>query len=134
MNALVFDSMVGLAGTLEYPSARGRFTTNHLVSLSRQTLATDPVGLAHVTFAGVPAGSEIRVYLPDQIEAAGVELCDADHQLSWYVYAPGSPNNVVRILVINTAYKIKEFSYTSSVGYSSLPIQPEPDKWFSNPA
>ena len=132
-NVMYFDSVVSLGGTLEYPSTRGRFNVNHLVSLSKQLLATDPIGTTTVTFAGVNAGSEIRVYLPDGTEAAGVETCDANHVLTWSVYAPGSSNNTVTIRIVNTAYKIKEFSYTSVAGTQSLPVPQEADKWDVNP-
>lgn len=96
-------------------------------------LPTDPIGTATVTFSGVNAGSEIRVYLPDGTETAGVETCDANHMLTWSVYAPGSSNNTVTIRIVNTAYKIKEFSYTSVAGTQSLPVQQEADKWYVNP-
>lgn len=94
---------------------------------------TDPVGTTTVTFSGVNANSEIRVYLPDTTEAAGIENCAADHALTWQVYSAGSANNTVRIVIVHPDYKIKEFNYTSSVGNQSLPIQQERDKWYSNP-
>ena len=96
-------------------------------------LATDTVGTTAVTFDGVNAGSEIRIYLPDGTEVAGVETCDANHVLTWSVYASGSPSNVVRVVIVHPDYKIKEFSYTSRVGAQSNPVQQEPDKWYSNP-
>ena len=86
-----------------------------------------------VTFAGVNAGSEIRVYLPDGTETAGVESCDADHELTWTVYAVGNTDNVVTIRIVHTAYKIKEFTYTSAEGAQTLPVQQEADKWYRNP-
>jgi len=86
-----------------------------------------------VTFAGVNAGSEIRVYLPNGTEAAGVESCDANHALTWTVYPAGNANNVVTVRIVNTAYKIKEFSYTASEGAQTLPVQQELDKWYVNP-
>lgn len=94
---------------------------------------TDPIGTATVTFDGVVAGSEIRVYDPDLNELAGVETCSTNHALTWPVYAAGSPNNNVQIKIINTAYKIKDFPYTSKVGAQAIPVQMEPDKWFNNP-
>lgn len=98
-----------------------------------QRLPTDPIGTTTVTFAGVNAGSEIRVYLSDMTEVAGVESGAADQSLSWDVYAPGSPNNMVRIVIIHPSYKIKEFTYTSTAGSQNIPVQQEPDKWYSNP-
>ena len=94
---------------------------------------TDPIGTTNVTFDGVNAGSEIRVYLPDASEAAGVETCNNNHALTWNVYASGSANNTVRVVIVHPAYTIKEFNYTSRVGAQSIPVQQEPDKWYSNP-
>jgi hypothetical protein len=132
-NAVVFDYMPDLASTLELPAGRGRFTSAGLVWVGRQTYATDSIGTTTVTFSGVNAGSEIRVYLPDATEAAGVETCSADHSLTWQVYAPGSANNTVRVVIVHPDYKIKEFTTTSSLGNASLPVQQEADKWYSNP-
>lgn len=130
---MYFDSVVALGGTLEYPTSRRPFNVNHLMCLSQQGIETDPVGTATVTFSGVQAGSEIRVYLPDGAEAAGVETCDANHVLSWPFYVSGSALNTVTIRIVNTAYKIKEFDYTCSLGAQTLPVQQEADKWYVNP-
>lgn len=111
----------------------GRSRPVGLCSFSVASRPTDPVGSTNVTFDGVPADSEIRVYLPDTTEAAGIESCAANQVLSWQVYAPGSPNNVVRIVIVNMAYKIKDFNYTSKVGNVSIPVQMDRDQWFSNP-
>jgi hypothetical protein len=105
-----------------------------LVVSSVAALPSDPIGTTVVTFSGVNANSEIRVYLPDTTEAAGIENCIADQVLSWSVYAPGSANNTARIVIIHPDYKIKEFTYISSIGNQSIPVQPERDKWYSNPA
>lgn len=82
-----------------------------------------------VTFVGVNAGSEIRVYDSGGTELAGVESCSADPELTWTV-----PAGDVTIRIVNTAYKIKEFNYTSAAGTQSLPVQQELDHWYSNPA
>lgn len=133
MNAMYFDSVVALGGTLEYPSTRRPFNVGSLICLSKQGVDADPVGTTTVTFSGVNSGSEIRVYLPDGTEAAGVESCDADHALSWSVYVPGSARNTVTVRIVNTEYKIKEFSYTAAEGAQTLPVQQELDKWYVNP-
>lgn len=114
--------------------SRGKTITSVGVSLGVCRLPTDPIGTTTVTFDGVHAGSEIRVQLPDLSEAAGVETCDDNHVLTWSVYASGSANNTVRIVIVHPDYKIKEFSYTSRVGAQSIPVQQEIDKWYSNPA
>ena len=103
-------------------------------SYSVQKGPTDAIGSTTVTFSGVIATSEIRVFLPDGTAHAGVESCDADHVLTWPVYEVGAANNVVTIRIINTGYKIKEFTYTSTLGNQSIPVQMEADKWYQNPA
>ena len=130
----VSNLVPSLNGIVELPADRGRWMADIGAPIAKQSLPTDPIGTCVRTFDGVPAGSEIRVYDPSANELAGVESCDANHQLSWSVYAAGSPNNTVRIVIVNFAYKIKEFTYTSTVGTSSIPIQAEADKWASNPA
>jgi len=95
-------------------------------------LPTDPIGTTTVTFSGIQADTEIRVYLPDGTELTGIESCAANQALTWPVYAPGA-NSVVTIRLVNTAYKIKEFDYTPTVGTQSLPVQQEADRWYSNP-
>lgn len=129
MSACVPDSVVTIA-----MAARGRIvTSSNGVALGTFSLPTDPIGTCTRTFDGVPAGSEIRIYRADGVELAGVESCaSADPQLSWSVYAPGA-NSVNRIVIINLAYKIKEFIYTPSVGTGSIPVQMDDDDWYSNP-
>lgn len=103
-------------------------------SLGVARLPTDAIGTATVTFKGVPAGSEIRVQYPGAVDAAGIESCAADQVLTWNAYAPGSANNTVRIVIIHPDYRIMEFEYeTTGPGAQSIPIQPEADRWFSNP-
>lgn len=131
----IFRTMMptGLA-VADFQAARGRILPTVSVILSRQSLPTDPAGTATVTFSGVQAGSEIRVYLPDSTEIAGIESCAADQTLAWPAYVAGSPNNTVRIVILSNTYRLKEFTYTSSVGAQNLPIQQERDQWYSNPA
>lgn len=105
------------------------------VGYSIQKGPNDAIGTATVAFSGVNAGSEIRVYLPNGDEAAGVESCNADHVLSWSIYSVGAGNNVVTIRIVHPNYRIKEFLYTTLQSASqSIPIQQEPDRWYSNPA
>lgn len=101
---------------------------------SRQLLTTDPIGTTTVTFSGVAVDSEIRVFLADGTEMAGIESCSLNQQLTWSVYSYGNSNNNVTIRVVNSAYKIIELPYTSSVGSVTIPIQQQKDKWYSNPA
>lgn len=96
-------------------------------------LSTDSVNTTTVTFDGVIAGSEIRVYDASLNELAGIESCAANQQLTWPVYASGSPNNNVEIKIYNTGYRLKKFPYTSRSGDQSIPVQMERDRWYSNP-
>jgi len=116
------------------PGGRGIMAANGELSLGTCRWPTDPVGTATVAFLGVNAGSEIRVSLSDMAELAGVESCAANQVLTWGVYSSGSPNNTVRIVIVHPDYKIKEFTYLSQIGNQSIPVQQEPDKWYSNPA
>lgn len=82
-----------------------------------------------VTFVGVHSGSEVRVYDSAGSELTGVETCATDDPvLTWTL-----PVGDVRIVIVNTAYKIIDFSYTSASGVVALPVQQEIDKWYSNP-
>lgn len=103
-------------------------------SVGAARLPGDPIGTANVAFLDVAADSEIRVYLADMTELAGIETCAADQVLTWSVYSSGSANNTVRIVIVHPAYKIKEFTYLSQAGSQSIPVQQELDKWYSNPA
>ena len=109
--------------------ARGKSVSIGRVSLGVAAWATDPVGTATVTFDGVPAGNEIRVYDQDLNELAGVETCTANQILTWSVYAPGSPKNNVQIKIFGIDYKIKDFPYTSRVGAQTVPVQMDTDPW-----
>ena len=87
-----------------------------------------------VTFAGVNANSEIRVYLPDGSEVAGVEDCVANQALSWPVYAPGSANNTVHITILLRGFRWQKFPFVSSIGNQTLPIFQIADLGYYNPA
>ena len=127
-----------LASTVDVPhdtlTGRGKWRVFAGVALSRQALPTDPIGTTAVTFQGVQAGTEIRVYLPDGTEAAGVEDCTADPVLTWPVYAAGSPNNSVFITLLKRGYRWQRFNYHSIVGSQTLPIFQIADLGYSNPS
>lgn len=65
MNAMYFDSVVALGGTLEYPSTRRPFNVNGLISLSQQGIATDPVGTTTLTLQNVVNGSNVHIETQD---------------------------------------------------------------------
>ena len=128
MTTCIPDIGVGLAAM-----SRGRMTAaSHANASGWFRLPTDPLGFITATFDGVNANSEIRVYpAAGGAELAGVELCAANPTLVWGVY---SGADLVVIRIVHTAYKIKEFTYTAQKGSVVIPVQQEPDKWYSNPA
>ena len=81
-----------------------------------------------MTFSGVHARSEIRVYDASGNELAGVESCTTNPALTWAL-----STGDVRVVVVHLAYKIKDFQYTPVAGAVSLPVQQEADSWYSNP-
>lgn len=111
----------------------GRSRSFGPVAVAINRMPNDPVGMATVTFDGVLAGCEIRIYDPDLNEVAGIESCADNQLLVWPVYASGSPRNNLRVKIINVAYRIKDFPYQARVGEQSIPVQMEPDSWYSNP-
>lgn len=121
---------VAEVGTTYKPTV---FSTQFQV-YDHQDIASEPLGLATVTFSGVQAGSEIRVYSADMTELAGVENCAANQALSWAAFGPGSPNNTVYITIIKRGQRWMRFNYTSSVGAKEIPIFQQPDLAYSNPA
>jgi hypothetical protein len=83
-----------------------------------------------LTFQGVVAGSEIRIYRnSDNVEIAGVESCDANHA---FTLTTGH-GSACTIKIVNLAYRIQYFQYTIPSESVSLPIEQEPDRWYSNP-
>jgi len=120
------------AGIVEMPSANGGFRQAGLVLLQRQSLPTDPVGTTTVTFSGIQADTEIRVYLPDGTEVAGIESCAANQVLTWSVYAPGA-NSTMYITLLKRGYRWQRFPYTPVVGAQNLPIFQIVDLGYSNP-
>lgn len=107
--------------------ATGKARSAGLFAAAVAALPADPVGTTTVTFSGVQAGTEIRVYLPDGTEAAGVEECTVDPVLTWPVYAAGSPNNNVFITMLKRGYRWQRFTFQSVVGNQTIPIFQIPD-------
>lgn len=135
----MFSQVPAMAALIVYPDPavsanRGKWNNSGLTSISIQTLPTDPVGNTTITFSGVQAGSEIHVYLPDGTEVAGVESCAAGQVLTWPVYASGSANNTVSITIIKRGLRWQKFNYASKLGAQSIPIFPQPDLGYNNPA
>lgn len=139
-NFMYFTVIVALGGTVTVPTTRRNFEVDHFLSFALQAYADDPIGTTAVTFDGVIAGSEIRVYLPDGdggsagTEVAGLDSCVAQQQLTWPVYAGGSPNNTVWIHIIKRGLRWMKFPYASKPGAQSIPIFQNTDLGYNNPA
>lgn len=115
------------------PAQTGRLAMAQELSLGVFRLPTDPLRYVDLTFDGVVAGSEIRAYMQsDGTELFGVESCDADHVFSGVSYFGTGQDVTIRI--VNSGYRIKEFTYTVPATDQVIPIQMEADKWYSNPA
>ncbi len=92
----------------------------------------DPLKYVTLTFDGVNANSEIRIYRnSDNSETAGVELCDANHVFAGVPYY--GTGQVCTVRIVHPDYKIKEFTYTIPSIDQTIPVQQELDRWYSNP-
>lgn len=127
------SAVINYPGMILIPAQSGRVssaTGGNTFGVFR--LPTDPLKYVDLTFDGVVAGSEIRAFLNSTgAELFGVESCDANHAFAGVPYF--GTGQVCAIRIINTAYRIKEFAYTIPAVDQVIPIQMEPDKWFSNP-
>ena len=114
-------------------NANNTAVTRGVKILTNSTTTTQayqyPLGAVTMTFAGVKAGTEIRVYDASGNEKAGIESCAADQVLTWATDA----TEVLTYRLIHLSYGIKEFDYTTPVGVQTLPIQQSADRWWSNP-
>ena len=84
----------------------------------------------NVTFLGVVAGSEIHVYDSEDNELVGTESCTANQSLTWGI--PTNPN--VKITIIKRGLRWMKFTYLSEEGPQTIPIFPQPDLGYNNPA
>lgn len=127
--SLMFPTPLGSIG----PASSGQTFGLPYGALGIQRLPTDPIGSAIVTFRGVHAGSEIRVYDAAGVELAGIESCDNDQVLIWPAFAYGSPNNTVTIRIVANAYELIELEYVTGEGAQAITVQQAVDKWYRNP-
>lgn len=118
----------------QFDLGRGQMIASQFgLSVGVFRLPTDPLKYIMLTFDGVKANSEIRIYRnSDGTETAGVELCDANHIFAGVPYY--GTGQVCTVRIIHPQYKIKEFTYTIPSVDQVIPIQQELDKWFKNPA
>lgn len=114
-----------------FPAASGRISSIGDLSSGIFRLSTDPIGIVNLTFDGVDADSEIRIYrnLTGE-ELAGIESCVANQILTVNYYGPGQ-TSIIRI--IHTVYGILEIPYTIPNVNQIIPIQQRKDRWYNNP-
>jgi hypothetical protein len=115
-----------------FPATRGPINAGH-PHLSQSRLPDDAVGSVSITFLGIVAGSEVRVFGLDGIERAGVESCSANQVLTLPVFTTGSDSNNVTVHIANFGYALLQFPYTTPGKDQSLPIQMQADPWAVNP-
>ena len=124
MNAMYLN-FVMLGGTIERPNVRGRFNVNHGVSLSRQSLATDPVGLFTLTLNNLVSGSAIQIESQDGTTVLhNSNAASSSSVIVLSTYAPGSALNNLRIKVRKGSsspyYQPYETLTTAIVGSQSI--------------
>jgi formylmethanofuran dehydrogenase subunit D len=66
-NAIVMGTAGMSAGAISIPEQRGRFVTGYLVSMSRQLLPTDSVGLFYLELTNVVVGSRYEIESPSGV-------------------------------------------------------------------
>ncbi len=145
-NAMFMPRCPYLAGTMEYPaeSARGRSNVNHLSPITRQTLATDPVGTTTLTLQNVVNGSNIHIETQDgtvsrfdqqygpgvvQYNDSGTQYDDADvlfdsqsnTAIALDVYEQGSALNDIRIRIRKGTSAPYYVPYETQVTLSETP-------------
>lgn len=127
-----------LSGQLPYVASalashgRGPATLPAGAVIWEQLRPTDPLGVFTLTLTNVVVGSRVHV----ELQAAGTTLYDDTAAASTVVitlsgYAPGSPNNDLRIKVRKgssaTYYKPYETLTTAIVGEQSIYVSQIPD-------
>ncbi len=124
-----------MGGTLEYPaaSARGRSSVNHLHSITRQLLSTDPVGTTTLTLQNVVDGSNIQIETQD---GTVTRLFDTYHTgdpaITLDVYQQGSALNNLRIKIrkgsASPYYQPYETQVTATTSPISIYVSQIPDE------
>lgn len=98
--AFAMSRLAWMGGCLRVSDENGRFVSGHLVSVSRQALPTDPIGVFALTLTGLIPGSAVLVE-----DAAGstvfhFSIAASDTLLiNLQAYAAGSPLNSLTIKV-----------------------------------
>jgi hypothetical protein len=133
MNAMYFDALVCLAGTLDYPSERGPFNVNLGMALSRQTISSDSIGTFALTLTNLVVGSAIQI--EDQLGTTTLyngTAASTSELINLSAYAGGSGLNDLRIKVRKGSgspfYQPFETLATAVVGSGSIYVSQIPDE------
>ena len=99
-NTFYIDFVPAVCGTVTTPATRGRFALGGIGALSRQTLATDPIGVFALTLTNVVVGSAIQI--EDQLGTTTLyngTAATSTPLINLSAYAGGSGLNDLRIKV-----------------------------------
>lgn len=131
-NAVAFDFVLELAGTIELPPSRGVFANAGLILFQRQSLPSDPIGVFSLTLTNVVIGSSIQLESQDGSTTFGNSVAvSSTPNFLLQAYAAGSPLNDVRIKVRKGSsapfYRPFETLTTAIVGSQSIYVAQQQD-------
>ena len=126
------DPTVGPTGS-DSDDVRGRQFGTFSGFYSRQALPTDPVGTVDISFTGVKLGSEIKIFDDDSTLLDGTESSGATPSFTLQRYAPGSPYNTLRILIIALQYEVIDITYELTATDTTIPVFQRIDRNYRNP-
>lgn len=122
-NAMFMPRCPYFAGTMEYPVARGRANVNHLSPITRQLLATDPIGNTTLTLQNVVTGSHIQIETQDgTVTRLFDTYTTGDPAITLDVYQAGSALNDLRIKIRKGSASPYYLPYETQVTASTTPI------------
>lgn len=125
MIAMYLSPVMSMSSTLSFPAARGRHSVMAMAALSRQSLATDPIGVFALTLTNVVVGSVIQI--EDQAGTTTLyngTAVTSTPLINLSAYAGGSGLNDLRIKVrkgtASPFYRPFETLTTAVVGSQSI--------------
>lgn len=130
--SVIITVMGPLACSYLQPIAKSRKFTLGGIGVGSLPLPTDPVGSITVTLSGVKPGSEIKLIDKDKNVLGGTESLDGVAAFNVNYYAPGSPNNVIRILIISLGYEVIDLAYTLPNTSITIPVFQRIDRNYRN--
>lgn len=133
-----FDASLGVKIKLEITTGTTNSTaiTSVYLTTSSSTTAQDyqyALDTNTLTISGLPAGSEVRCYTgakgASAVEIGGIETSVG----SSFSFTHSSGGVAGFIHIIHPSYKIKIIDYTYQAVDTEIPVQMDPDQWYSNP-